>query len=41
VDRKKEILANSQQIQEQAQRTLNELPLRLAKGTDHYRFAGR
>jgi hypothetical protein len=31
VDRKKEILAKLEQIQEQAQLTLDELPLRLAK----------
>jgi len=31
MDRKKEILAKLEQIQEQAQLTLDELPLRLAK----------
>jgi hypothetical protein len=31
VDRKKEILTKLEQIQEQAQATLDELPLRLAK----------
>lgn len=31
MDRKREILAKLEQIQEQAQRTLDELPVRLAK----------